>query len=135
MPSISFEADVLVESRSATIDALSSGYRVQIEDSARVYPRFERALGEVRDYLGRFLVRAERQRAVSWGLCVCVSSGCAFYGTRTPRSVADGIPIPPAELLARIRAEYREGDGPLAALQNALKIARAHPPGQLNRAA
>jgi hypothetical protein len=39
------------------------------------------------------------------------------------------------ERLARIRVEYKEDDGPLAALKNAPKIARAYPPERMARAA
>jgi hypothetical protein len=55
-----------------------------------------------------------------------VANVCTFYGD-VPPSVprAGGAPLPPNELVNRIRDEYKEG-GPIAALQNAIRIIEAY---------
>jgi hypothetical protein len=134
MPTVSFDASILTDRRSVTISAAPGGYRVQTDASSQVVRPFARALAEARDYLGRFLVTAERGGA-PWGLRVCVSAGCALYGPTPPGTFGGGVPVRPDELLAKIRGEYRADDGPIAALSNAIKIARAYPPESVARAA
>lgn len=128
MSRVTFDASVQGESRGAAVSAVSGGFRVQTDAGARVFRRYNQALNEVRDYLGPFLGLAERRAELSWGLRVCVATGCAFYGPHPPFSGGGGVPVAPDELLARIRRDYREGDGPISALQNALRIARHYPP-------
>ena len=135
MTNTSFDATVLTERRTVTISAVPDGYRVQMDADVQLFRRFNQALNVARDYLGRLLVTAER-RSLPWGLGVCVSAGCAFYGPNPPRAFGGGgAPVPPDQLLAKIRADYRDGDGPIAALQNAVRIARAYPPEPVRHAA
>lgn len=136
MNDVSFDASVHQESRSATISANAEGYLLRTDAGALRFRSFARAVDEARDYLGPFLAHAEGANPPPWGLRVCVSAGCAFYGPNPPRSSGvGGVPVAPDERLAKIRAEYREGDGPLAALKNAAKVARAYPPESVRRAA
>jgi hypothetical protein len=78
-----------------------------------------------RDEIGHFLVGAERTKT-PWGLYVSMANVCAFYGDAPP-NVPRGAeaPLPPDELINRIRAEYKAG-GPIAALQNAIRIIEAY---------
>ncbi len=87
------------------------------------------------DYLGPFLGTPDRNRDLAWCLSVSVSAGTAFYGTRPPQVGGGRVAVAPAEQLVKIRERYSEGDGPIAALQNALQIARAYPPDSAQRAA
>ncbi|HUP33508.1 MAG TPA: hypothetical protein VM184_10780 [Gaiellaceae bacterium] len=136
MSDISFDATVHQERRSATISMIPEGYLLQTDPGSFRFRGFGRAVEEARDYLGPFLAPADRKIGPPWGLRVCVSTGCAFYGPNPPRSAGGGgIPVAPDERLAKIRGEYKEGDGSLAALKNATKIARAYPPKQEARAA
>jgi hypothetical protein len=136
MSVVSFNAVVHTESRTATISAVSPGFLLQTDGNGVHFRKFNQALHQAREYLGPFLASAERRPPPTWGLRVCVSAGCAYYGPNPPRLFGGGgSPVPPAELLAKIRAEYREGDGPLAALNNAVKIARAYPPEEARAAA
>jgi hypothetical protein len=138
MSDVSFDANVHQQSRSATISAIPEGYVLRTDAGTVRLRSFAHAIVEARDYLGPFLATADRKTGPTWGLRVCVSAGCAFYGPNPPRSVGGGgggVPVAPDELLAKIRSEYREGDGPLAALKNATKIARAYPPEPAARAA
>lgn len=134
MSDTSFDASVHQENRSATIADASGGYLLRTDAGTQQFRSLNRALTEARQYLGPFLAKAER-RPVPWHFRVCVSAGCAFYGPNPPRSFGSSVPVPPAELLAKIRSEYKDGDGPLAALVNAVKIARAYPPGEARKAA
>jgi hypothetical protein len=136
MSAVSMEAVVHTESRSVSIAHAGEGFALRTDKGARRFRTFNQALHEGREYLGPFLARAERRPTQPWGLRVCVSAGCAFYGPNPPRSVGGGgAPVPPAELLAKIRSEYHEGGGPLAALNNAIKVARAYPPEEAREAA
>src|SRR4051812_12020113 len=129
MSDISFDAVVHHERRSASISLTREGYVLCTEAGAVRLPSFGSAVTQARDYLGPFLATADRKNGLTWGLRVCVSSGCALYGPNPPRSLGGrGLPVAPGERLAKIRAEYTEGDGPLLALKNATKIARAYPP-------
>jgi hypothetical protein len=133
---ISFNATVMSKSLTASVAATPEGYLVGTNGIRNLYPRSSRALNAVRDYLGSFLGMAERNRELAWSLSVSVSAGTAFYGTRPPTFAGGGgVPVAPAEQLVKIRERYSEGDGPIAALQNALQIARAYPPDAARRAA
>jgi hypothetical protein len=122
-------------SRGAAIASTADGLRVELDGQVQMYARLSHALNAVRDYLGPFLGTAERNRELAWSLTVTVSAGSAFYGTRPPQLGGGGPAVAPAEQLAKIRARYHEGDGPIAALNNALQIARAYPPEPARRAA
>ena len=136
MTAISFDATVHIETRSVSISAISDGYMLHTDAGTVRFRAFRRAVTEAREYLGPLLATAERATGPTWGLRVCVSAGCAFYGPNPPRSAGiAGVPVVPDERLAKIRAEYKEGDGPLTALKNATKIARAYPPEPAARAA
>ena len=132
---LSFNASVMSQSHTASVGLTAEGYRVEIGGGAQIYARLAHALNAVRDYLGPFLATAERNRDLPWSLSVSVPAGTAFYGTRPPQFGGGGVPVEPAELLVKIRQRYEEGDGPIAALQNALQIARAYPPDAERRAA
>lgn len=132
---ISFNASVMSESRSASVALTLDGFRVGTDGNGHLYARFTHALNGVRDYLGPFLGTPERNHDLAWCLSVSVSAGTAFYGTRPPQVGGGGVAVAPAEQLVKIRERYSEGDGPIAALQNALQIARAYPPDSAQRAA
>jgi len=75
--------------------------------------------------IGLFLQRAENQ-SVPWGLHVSAGQAAAVYGCWPPLM---GPPVdarPRPSLIARIRRLWRDGDGPIAALDNACKIIDAY---------
>jgi hypothetical protein len=131
MSDISFAAVVHQQSRTASIASIPNGFELRTDAGSLRFRSFGRAVEEARECLGPFLATADRKNGPSWGLRVCVSAGCAFYGPNPPRSAGvGGIAVAPDEQLAKIRDQYKEADGPLAALKNATKIARAYPPKQ-----
>jgi hypothetical protein len=135
MSTISFAAAFNADTRSASMDAAPSGFVVQTESENRRFRTYRQALSFVHEHLGRFPAPAERLPAELWGLVVTVSAGSAFYGGNLPWASSGGGAVAPAELLSKIRREYRDGDGPLQALKNAIAIARAYPPNEERAAA
>ena len=74
--------------------------------------------------LGSFLERAQR-KGVPWGLKVAVGEVAAVYGA-WPLMPGPAEPRPRPSSIARIRRLWRDSDGPLGALENALKIVEAY---------
>ena len=75
--------------------------------------------------MAMILRRGERP-GVPWGLLVSVADVQAVYG-EWPLLPGAGEPSSPERTpVARIRAEWRDGDGPLRALENAMRIVEAY---------
>jgi hypothetical protein len=132
---VSFAAEILARTRSASITTTPDGFCVTLDGPSATYSRCAQALNVAREHLGRFLATAERQRDLGWRLTVTVAAGSATYGTLPAQFGFGGRPVAPDEQLVRIRGRYHDGDGPIAALQNALQIARAYPPESARAAA
>jgi hypothetical protein len=114
-------ARIVSDVRSVTVSTDGSAYFVETSAATRPTRTLRQAVQLARDEIGHFLVVAERTKA-PWGLYVSVGNVCAFYGDAPPNVPrARGAPLPPDELINRIRAEYQAG-GPVAALQNAIRI-------------
>jgi hypothetical protein len=124
----------VVEVRTVTASSDGTTFFVETEAGTRHARTLQQAVHLARDDLGHFLAPIERSKA-QWGLYVSVAGVAAFYGElqpNVPRS--GGAPLPPGELINRIRDDYKPGDGPLAALRNATKIIGAYL-GRRHRAA
>jgi len=127
-------ARTVIEVRSVTVSSDGKNYFVKTDSGTRPLRTLRQAVHLARDELGHFLAPIERANA-PWGLYVSVAGVAAFYGElqpNVPRS--GGAPLPPGELINRIRDDYKPGDGPLAALGNAIKIIEAYL-GRRHRAA
>lgn len=118
-------ARIVADVRTVTVSSDGTTYFVNSSAGTRTVRTLRQALRLARDELGHFLVNAERTKA-PWGLYVSVANVCAFYGEAPPNVPrGGGAPLPPDELINRIRAEYKAG-GPIAALQNAIRIVEAY---------
>ena len=122
----SFTARVCVDERtiSAAADDLG-GVTVQTSSGPRHARTINQAIHIVRDDLGPFLARAQR-RDLPWGFSVTVAGVSAYYGDVRFLRGGAGRGLPSNELVVRIRRQWHDGQGPIAALDNALKIVRAY---------
>ncbi len=74
--------------------------------------------------IGLFLRLAERGDR-PWGLSVSVGGVQAVYG-EWPLLPGPPSPRQPPSLVSRIRSRWQDGDGPMAALSNAVSIIQAY---------
>jgi hypothetical protein len=118
-------ARIVGEVRTVTVTSDGSGYIVASGAARRPARTLRQAIQLAREEVGTFLVSAERTKA-PWGLYLSVAGVCTFYGDAPPNvpRVASA-PLPQDELISRIRDEYKKG-GPIAALQNAIRIIEAY---------
>jgi hypothetical protein len=118
-------ARIVAEVRTVTVTSDGSNYIITTETATRAARSLRDAIRLARDEIGNFLVSAERTKA-PWGLYLSVANVCTFYGDAPPSVPrAGGAPLPPDELINRIRDEYKQG-GPVSALQNAIRIVEAY---------
>lgn len=92
-------------------------------------------LGAATDLAGRILgpqLENARRHGVPWGLHVSASGYEAVYGTWPLLQVRNNEPRPTP--ISKIRARFRDSDGPIDALNNAIRIIEAVAP-QTRRAA
>jgi hypothetical protein len=122
----SLTARVCVDERtvSANADDLG-GITVRTSSGLRHARTISQALHIARDDLGPFLARGQR-RDVPWGLSVTVAGVSAYYGDVRFLGRGGGGGLPSNQLVVRIRRQWHDGQGPIAALDNALKIVRAY---------
>ena len=119
-------ARTVVEVRTVTVSSDGMNFFVKTDAGKRPVRTLMQALRAARDVLGPFLVPID-WATTPWGLYVSVAGVAAFYGElqpNVPRS--SGAPLPPDELITRIRDDYKPGDGPIAALSNAIKIVEVY---------
>jgi hypothetical protein len=119
-------ARTVIEVRTVTVTSDGTNYFVKTDSGTRPVRTLRQAVHFAREEIGHFLAPIERAQG-PWGLYVSVAGVAAFYGElqpNVPRS--GGPPLPPGELINRIRDDYRPGDGPLAALRNAIRIIEAY---------
>jgi len=74
--------------------------------------------------IGMFLQRAERP-GIPWGVYVSAGQVAAVYGMWPPLMGPPSDSRPRPNEVARIRSLWQDGDGPLAALENACQIIEA----------
>jgi hypothetical protein len=121
-----FTARVCVDERTVSANADDfGGITIQTSSGPRHARTVNQAIRIVRDDLGPFLGRAQR-REIPWGLSVTVAGVSAHYGDVRFLSGGGGGGLPSNELIVRIRRQWHDGQGPIAALDNALKIVRAY---------
>jgi hypothetical protein len=127
-------ARTIVEVRTVTVLSDGTHYIVRTDSGTRPARTLRQAIQFARDDIGRFLAPTERTKAL-WGLYVSVAAVAAFYGDLQPNVPrGGGPPLAPDELINRIRDDYKAGDGPLAALRNAIKVIEGYV-GRKHRAA
>lgn len=129
------DAQVLGDQRTVTAEEDGLGITVTTSQGLRRAGSVEEAIRIAREDLGEFLRSAQRP-GVPWGLCVRVAGVSAYYGdVRFCRSGGGGSPLPQSDLVVRIRARWHDGQGPHAALENAIEIIRAYLGGRARRRA
>jgi hypothetical protein len=86
------------------------------------------AIREARDYIGEFIIGAQKTKDIPWGLRVTVSDGAAVYGEWPLTGGGSADPSFQNTPLVRIRNRWHDS-GPVSALQNAVEILRAYTAG------
>jgi hypothetical protein len=124
MEVFSLVAQVLGTTRSDSVTGDGVGFTAQTSTGPQSARSLRQAIEIVRRDLGPFLQRAERS-GVPWGLRVSVGAVSAVYGEfpgfpGSPSAVDRSSPV------VRIRSQWHDGQGPLAALENALRIVEAY---------
>jgi hypothetical protein len=125
MQLFSLTAQVLGTQYAVSVDNDGTGIVVHAPDG----PQAARTLAEAERLAHRamamILRRAERP-GVPWGLLVSVAGVQAVYG-EWPLLPGPAEPSRPQRTpVSRIREEWRDGDGPLKALENAMRIIEAY---------
>lgn len=118
-------ARTVIEARTLTVSSDGMNFFVKTGSGTRPVRTLQQALHAARDQLGPFFVPIDHAKT-SWGLYVSVAGVAAFYGELQPNVTRSSAPLPPGELITHIRDDYEPGDGPLAALRNAIKIVEAY---------
>jgi hypothetical protein len=124
MSLFSLDAQVLGVERHVSVERTASGLIVNGPDGAKRARSLAEAARIAARELGSFLERAQRKGA-PWGLKVAVGQVAAVYGA-WPLMSGPAEPGVRPSLIARIRALWRDSDGPLGALENAIKIVDAY---------
>lgn len=119
-------AQVLGDQRTVSAEEDGLGITVTTSHGLRRARSVEDAIRIARDDFGEFLRHAQRP-GVPWGLSVAVSGVSAYYGdVRFCRAGGGGAPLPDSDLVVRIRRRWHDGQGPHAALENAIEIIHAY---------
>lgn len=121
------DAQVLGDQRNIRAESDGLGITVHTSRGPVRARHVNDAIRIAHDDLGEFLRPAHQRSGVPWGLCVSVAGVSSYYGdVRFCRGGGGGGGLPQSELVVRIRARWHDGQGPLAALENALDIVRAY---------
>jgi len=105
-----------------TAEQRTGGIALLTEDGVQFARSMERATRSAGEVLGPLLERA-RRGSLPWGLLVEVNGNQAVYGEwPLLPGPADPTRRRRPSTLSRLRALCREEDGPIAALNNALRI-------------
>jgi hypothetical protein len=120
-------ARVVCDERTVTADQNDlGGITVQTSRGPRVARTVREATRIARDDLGDFLRHVQR-RDIPWGLTVSVAGVSAYYGdVRYLTGGGGGGRLPDSDLVVRIRKRWHDGQGPIAALDNAIEIIRGY---------
>jgi hypothetical protein len=120
----SLDAQVLGIEHHISVEDTAAGLIVSTSNGRTRARSFSEAARIAARELGSFLERAQRQD-LPWGLKVAVGPVAAVYGS-WPLLPGPAEPRPRPSLIARIRQLWRDTDGPLGALDNAIKIVEAY---------
>ncbi len=124
MSLFSLDAQVLGVEHHVFVDQTPAGLIVNGPSGGRQARSLADAARMAARELGSFLEAAQRH-GQPWGLKVAVGEVAAVYGS-WPLLSGPAEPRPRPSLIARIRRLWRDSDGPLGALDNAIKIVEAY---------
>jgi hypothetical protein len=124
MDIFSLQIQVAGFNRHASARSDGTGITIETDAGPRRARTVREAIREARGYLGPFLHEADR-RKLPWGILVSAGGVSAVYG-ECPLLGGGGGGSVSIELVTRIRREYHDGAGALAALENALRIIDAY---------
>lgn len=122
----SLTAQVLGHQRSCTAESDGFGITVNTATGPRSVRSWHEAIRVAEQDIGLFLRRAERGD-IPWGLHVSVGTVQAVYG-EWPLLPGPPSDRPEPSPVSRIRSRWRESDGPMSALNNAVEIIRFYLP-------
>jgi hypothetical protein len=125
VPIFSLDAQVLGVERHVRVEQGPAGYVVSSSSGRAAVRTLGEAVRTAARDIGSYLERAQRKGA-PWGLQVSVGEVAAVYGAWPPLSGPPPASRSRPSLVARIRRLWRSTDGPLAALDNAVKIIEAY---------
>lgn len=126
MEVFAMHAHVLATSRLVVCRRDGTGLTLDRDGDLSVAHSVDEAASKAGAYIKELLMRAQRPDQL-WSLTIRVGGISIPYGAQPPMPVLPrgGRSIPPTDIVSRIYAEYREGDGPRKALENGLRIIRA----------
>jgi len=123
MSLVTFRGRVAGNEQEAEVDQSNGTYVVRWAGSSESARSLTRALEIAAHHMGGYLRQAWGRQKLPWGLMVAIRDcGQVVYGDYP------GFPGPGAGaggVIARIRREFQEGDPPMAALRNAMRIVKA----------
>jgi hypothetical protein len=119
------DAQVLGVEHHVAVDPVPTGFVVSSSSGHLQVRSLSSALRIAANGIGTVLQRAQRREA-PWGLRVSVGQVATVYGAWPLLSGPPSNSRPRPSLVARIRRLWRDTDGPLAALDNAVKIVEAY---------
>ena len=125
MSIFTLDAQVLGVEHHVTVDPAPTGFVVSSSSGHSQVRSLSDALRTAAKEIGTFLQRAQRGE-MPWGLHVSVGQVAAVYGTWPRLSSSQPNSRARSSLVARIRRLWRDTDGPLEALDNAVKIVEAY---------
>jgi hypothetical protein len=123
MELFSFTAQVLGRMYTATASNDGNGIVVQTPGGAEAARTIGKA-EHIAHHAIALILRAAERPGVPWGLQVSVAGVQAVYG-EWPRFMGRGGPAEVTPIV-RLREQWHDGDGPLRALENAIKIVRTY---------
>ncbi len=120
-------AQVCGMNRSCSAESDGFGITVSTSTGPHAVRSWQDAIRVAERDIGLFLRRAERGD-IPWGLHVSVGMVQAVYGEwpLLPGPPSDDRPEPSP--VRRIRSKWRDSDGPMSALGNAVEIMKAYAP-------
>lgn len=126
MEVFAIHAHVLNASRFVACHRDGTGLTLDRDGDPSVAPSVDEAASRARAYVGELLMRAQRPD-VPWSLTIRVGGITVPYGDKPPMPVIarGGRSLPPSDIVSRVFAKYREGDGPRKALENGVAVIRA----------
>lgn len=123
MPVFSLTSQVLGDEHAVSAESRGRGIAVISEEGATPARNVNEATRIVARILGPGLEDAGR-KGLPWGLHVEVAGKQAVYGEWPLLSVPGPRDLQPSPL-SKIRAQWKQGDSPLEALDNAIRIIHA----------
>lgn len=126
MEVFAMHAHVLSTSRFVVCRRDGTGLTLDRDGDLSVAHAVDGATSKAGLYIRELLMLAQRPDQ-PWSLTIRIGGISIPYGVQPPMPVIPrgGRPLPLTDIVSRIYAEYREGDGPRKALENGLRIIRA----------